>query len=89
MNELITENPSSPYIQWYLSIIDTVDSKNNYKINFVNKGIEMINISKILREPSLKINFPKQLGEYDPPTIINKLSDTTHSKIFNFGNFET
>ena len=96
VNELITENPSSPYIQWYLSIIDTIDSKiytppeekkkkkfskNNCKINFVNKGIEMINISKILREPSLKINFPKQLGEYDPPTIINKLSDTTHPKL--------
>ena len=62
VNELITENPSSPYIQWYLSIIDTIDSKiytppeekkkkkfskNNCKINFVNKGIEMINFSKI------------------------------------------
>ena len=47
----------------------------------------MINLPKILRDPVLKRNFPKQLGEYEPPTVINKLNDTIHSKIFNFGKF--
>ena len=66
LEEFLDDN-SDPYIQWYLAAQDIitariykepvnppkkkVDPQNNIKLTFMNKGIEMINLSKILHSP--------------------------------------
>ena len=91
------------FSQWYLAIIDAIESKLyvetpevpkkkppscSIKLNFVNKAMEVINVGKILHSPSLYTCFPKTCKkQYEAPTVIYKLEDTIHSKIFNQNKF--
>ena len=63
------------------------NSENLLNIHFVNKGIEMINLPKILHNATLPSCFPKEAGSYSVPTVTYKLNDTIHSSIFNYNKF--
>ena len=91
------------YDQWYLAIIDAIESKLyvetpevpkkkppscSLKLKFLNKAMEVINVGKILHASSLSSCFPKSCKrEYEAPTVIYTLEDTVHSKIFNHNKF--
>ena len=102
VNDFILEDDNTIYLQWYLAVIDTIESKiykppplkpskqkpsSIIKIQFLNKGIEMINVPRLLHSPSLASTFPKQAGCYKAPTVVYKLEDTIRSSIFNFNHF--
>ena len=100
--DTILEEDTNVYIQWYLAILDTIETKlckpqfvkpkkktPKYvcKTLFQNKGVEMINLPRILHSPELTKEFPKEAGVYSPPTVVYKLDKTIRSSIFNFGHF--
>ena len=101
--DYIMEEEDNLHAQWYLALHDIIASKlyvepqvkktktrpsTTIKINFVNKGIEMINLPNILHNDTLFSAFPNHLaGKYEPPTIIYTLSNTIHSTLFNFNKF--
>ena len=92
-----------PYTQWYLALQDRIESRffrnenlsqtkrmhSKVKINifFENKGIEMINLSKILRNKSVLNNMPSELSVSDIPMITYSLKNPIRSKIFNHKKF--
>ena len=62
--------------------------KTKIDIKFVNKGIELINLSNNLYDKLLLSAYPNHLaGKYEPPTVIYTLTDTIHSSLFNFNKF--
>ena len=86
--------------QYYFYMLDIIDSKlyrsttatkktspkNVCVINFQNKPIEHIKLSKILNEPDVISQLPMELQnkENRPPIITYKLSSTIRNKIFNY-----
>ena len=102
LNDIVAEDEYNVYLHWYLAAIDTIESKlykpptekpiskrrsDNFKVSFVNKAVEMINIPRLLHSPALSLAYPKQVGSYDAPTVVYNLEDTIASKIFNFNKF--
>ena len=60
------------------------------KLEFVNKAMEIINIPNILHSPTLSTSFPKLSNinsTYEVPTVVFKLVDAVHTKIFNHNKF--
>ena len=59
------------------------------KLEFLNKGLEMINLSKIIHDPKLSKEFPHTIAKrsYTAPTVIYKLSPTIRSNLFNYKKF--
>ncbi len=87
-NEIAEQQNDFVYLQWYLAIIDVIESKlysETYekkknlppidicKIYFDNKAIEMINLSRILRDKSLKLTLPSTPNKFSPPMVTYKL----------------
>ena len=54
------------------------------KINFVNKGIEYLNISNILRNKKVLRQIPPYFKDHEPPTISYKYPKSIATKILNF-----
>ena len=86
---LSSKADSFPNQQWYEMILDLIESriynppaskttktkpKNLTKLHFLNKGMGMINISKIINDKNVKKSLPTQF---------NKTEQTIRSKIFN------
>ena len=66
-----------------------IDPSNMLKLEFLNKGLEAINLPKLLHDPSLDLEFPHLItkSKYLAPTVIYKLSTTIRSNIFNYKKF--
>ena len=89
------------YQQWYKFILDSIDTKcykptpeitkkipkNVCVISYVNKGLDKINIQKIIRSQEIIKNLPTKLQsrEYNP-MVTYKLGPTIRNKIFNYKN---
>jgi len=84
--------------RWYDLIIDIFLTKS-YKdsevktkkapkyilpVFFHNKGLELINLRKILRKKDIISKLPEQLQNEDPPLLVYSLSSTIRNKIFNY-----
>ena len=102
--ELNNQPPDFKFSPWYLQCLDAIESKlykppipktkksppeNICKIIFENKGIEMINLPRILRDNSLPSCLPSIPSKFSTPMICYKLGDTIGKKIFNFNKFVT
>ena len=86
--------------QWYLYILDIIDTKlfkeepiaekkkapeNICTMKFVNKGIEHINISEILRLPETIQSLPETLQDEEKlPKVVMKLDSPIRSQIMNY-----
>ena len=86
--------------QWYLFILDIIDTKlyrpptvkekkkapkNICVLSFVNKGLEEINLSKIVRSQEVIDLLPEKLrSEEEIPMITYKLRNPIRNKIFNY-----
>ena len=103
-NEINEQQEYFDFLQWYLAIINIIESKlytyniqrdkvkklppkNICKVYFDNKAIEVINLSRILRDKSLKETLPSTPTEVFNPTVTYKLSTPIASTIFNFKKF--
>ena len=59
--------------------------KNVVTINFVNKGLDNIHVSKIFRSPEVSSLLPEELQEKDDmPTCTMKLDPPIRGKILNY-----
>ena len=61
--------------------------KNLIKLHFVNKGMDMINISKIINDKNVKKNLPTQFNKTEQISTVYTLTKTIRSKIFNHKEF--
>ena len=100
---ILADDKNQHFVQWYLAIIDAIESKllkptvekpkqipeSILKIKFHNKAVEIINLPNILHSPLLSSSYPKNLvnKEYVVPTVVYTLEDSIHSKIFNYNKF--
>ena len=90
------------FSQWYSVILDIVDSKlvkepaskpkrtrpeNICKIRFDNKGIELINVGRILRSEAVLEALPSDANAFESPTVFYNLLPPISLKIFNFNKF--
>ena len=58
--------------------------KHILPIYFHNKGLEFIQLKKILRKPSVMTKLPESFQEDDPPSVVYSLTSTIRNKIFNY-----
>ena len=89
------------FAQWYYPIFDIIESKiikesnpkqkKNPKLRcnlvFVNKGLDFINLAKILRNPVSLSDLPNSISKDDLPMITYTLGNTIRHKIFNHKSF--
>ena len=93
---------SFPNQQWFETTLDLIESriynlptskttktkpKNLIKLHIVNKGMDMINISKIINDKNVKKNLPTQFNKTEQISTVYKLTRTKRSKIFNHKEF--
>ena len=64
-----------------------IKTKNLIKSHFVNKGMGMINISKIINDKNVKKNLPTQFNKTEQISTVYILTKTRRSKIFNHKEF--
>ena len=92
-----------PFLPWYLSALDIIENKifkppvlktkrkspdSIIPIHFHNKGIEFINLSKIISSPQSKLAFPNSLSDKRiKPMVVYNLTSTIRSTIFNYKKF--
>ena len=63
----------------------STDAKTHFiKLNLINKGIDAVNLSSILRSKSVTETVPTNFKEKEPPIISYTYTKTIASKIFNF-----
>ena len=91
------------FSQWYSMALDIIDSKlfkekpvnskskappkNICKIRFENKGVEMINVGRILNSKIVTEAIPSAKNNFESPTVVYDLLPPISSKIFNFNKF--
>ena len=89
------------FSQWYFAILDIIEYKlyrpenpkpkkqNKLRCNldFVNKGLDFINLAKILRNPLSIQNLPVNISKDNLPMITYKLGETIRHTIFNYKSF--
>ena len=88
--------------QWYEMTRDLIESgiynppgskttktkpNNLKKLHFVNKGMGMINISKIINDKNVKKNLPTLFNKTEQILTVYTLTKTMRSKIFNHKEF--
>ena len=61
--------------------------KNLIKLHFVNKGMDMINISKIINDKNAKKSLPTHFNKTEQISTVYILTKTIQSKIFNHKEF--
>ena len=100
-DEIAKSTFNQNYLQWHLTAIDIIESKiykppvkfkrkapsNICKIVFENKGIEMINLSRIFHDKVVINAMPSFIKDLEQPTVVYELSELIRSKIFNFNSF--
>ena len=92
---LSSKADSFPNQQWYEMTLDLIESriynppalKNLIKLHFVNKGMDMINISKIINDKNVKKSLPTQFNKTEQISTVYTLTKTIRSKIFNHKEF--
>ena len=99
---LISKADSFPNQQWYEMTLDLIESriynppapkitktkpKNLIKLHFVNKGMDRINISKIIKDKNVKKNLPTQFSKTEQISTVYTLTKTIRSKIYNHKEF--
>ena len=63
----------------------STDAKTHFiRLDFINKGIDAINLPSILRSKSVTETVPTYVKEKEPPIISYTYTTTIASKIFNF-----
>ena len=63
----------------------STDAKTHFiKLDFINKGIDAVNLPTILRSKSVTETVPTYFKEKEPPIISYTYTKTIASKIFNF-----
>ena len=86
--------------QWYLYILDIIDTKllqvepevpkkkvpeNICTIKFINKGMDLINLSELLRQQDVLQSLPENLqDESRQPQVVMKLESPIRHKIMNY-----
>ena len=90
------------YEQYFLQCLDIIESKlykpkpvkpkrkppdNVCNIFFDNKGIEFINLARILRDPEITSLMPNTAVKFSTPMVTYKLGLPISCKIFNFNKF--
>ena len=95
-------NNKSEFLSWYSVILDIIESKlykvpkdkknrdppsNVCKVFFDNKGVEMINLPRILNDQSLLDFLPSLPNKFEIPMVCYKLHEPIANKKFNFNNF--
>ena len=93
---------SFPNQQWYEITLDLIESriynpptskttkskpKNLIKVHFVNKGMGMINISKMINDKNVEKKLPTQFNKRQQISTVYKLTKIIRSKIFNHKEF--
>ena len=93
---------SFPNQQWYEMTSDLIESriynppvlkttktkpKSLIKLHFVNKGMDMINISKIINDKIMNKSLPTQFNKTEQISTVYTLTKTIRSKIFNHKEF--
>ena len=68
-----------------------IDSKINHirhfiKIQFVNKGIEFMNLPSIFKDKSVTSSIPTYFENKEPPIICYKYNKPIRSTVFNYKN---
>ena len=67
------------------SNILSTDAKTHFiKLDFINKGIDAVNLPSILRSKSVTETVPTYFKEKEPPIILYTYTKTIAKKIFNF-----
>ena len=61
--------------------------KNVCSIFFENKGVEFINITRILPDPGIVKSVPSSSVKFPMPMVIYKVTSPISTKFFNFNNF--
>ena len=61
--------------------------KSIIKLHFLNKGMDMINISKIIHDKNVEKNLPTQFNKTEQILTVYTLTKKTRSKIFNHKEF--
>ena len=61
--------------------------KNLIKLHFLMKGMDMINISKIINDKNVKKSLPTQCNKTEEISTVYTLTKTIRSKIFNHKEF--
>ena len=102
INDRINHPSFVRYYQWYRTCLDIIECKlyrppkvkvhkkapaNMCKIFFCNKGVELVNLPRILHDSSLSDCLPCLPLKFETPTITYKLTETLGKKMFNFNNF--
>ena len=93
-------NENGRYKQWYSYVVDIIDTKlykglekkdkrkapkNLCMLTFVNKGLEHLNLSKILRSPDVVRHLPESLkDEEERPMFSYRLRAPIRNKILNY-----
>ena len=99
---LCSKADSFPNQQWYKMTLDLIESriynraaskttrtksKNLIKLPFVNKGMDMINITKIINDKNMKRNLSTQFKKTEEISTVYTLTKTIRSKVFNHKEF--
>ena len=94
---LSSKADSFPNQQWYEMTLDLIESsiynppaskttktkpKTLIKLHFVNKDMDMINISKIINDKNVKKSLPTQFNKTEQISTVYTLNKTILSKIF-------
>ena len=100
--DLNNQSSDFPYTQYLLLALDFIETKiyrspipstnksfpkNICKIKYVNKGIEFINLPRILNDSKLQNYLPSTPVKFEAPMITYKLEPSIACKIFNFNKF--
>ena len=95
---LLEKNDNFPHSHFFLAALDIVSShvwkpppvikqksvsKFRLNVNFCNKGIDFINLSKILNTPELVQLLPPSFNK-ETPMVVYNLEKSIRSKIFNY-----
>ena len=103
INDKLSSTPSDfPFKQYFLQVLDTIESKlykpnppkkkrkspdNICSILFDNKGVEFINLSRILHDPDITSSLPSTPIKFPIPMVTYQLCSPLSTKIFNFNTF--
>ena len=100
--DLNNQSSDFPYTQWLLLALDFIETKiyrspipstikshpkNICKIKYVNKGVEFINLPRMLNDSKLQNYLPSIPLKFETPMITYKLEPSIACKIFNFNKF--
>lgn len=102
INNLILDDDAEAHSLWFTMMLDIIETKlykppapkavkkiPKYRISipFINKALDFINLSQLLRSNHSKDNMPPSLSNEDIPMVVYSLSQPIRSKILNYKKF--